>query len=238
MGGGPVPGATLVSPGCEAVTDAGGRFRVACEKGTRSFTVRHPDHLDRTWLVRPEGTLGDQDVGAVEIVAVPLGEGLWLAGDGTLARLPAAPLVRSAAGATEQRWCMDATLGEPVSVPKAQVRLLDNRTVDWRLYALDADGCAYRMARVGGENWTFEAERVAVGEGTPRGPGRSWVELDLEPGDYAIVEWYEGFLVRDAGERFRGHWLRVGGPETAPAPTPAEAVAPVGEGPPAASQAP
>ncbi len=219
MGGGPVAGAVLSSPGCEAVTDAAGRFRVACDKGTRTFRVSHPDHLDRTWLVRPEGGLGDQDVGAVEIAAIPLGEGLWLAGDGTLARLPAGPLVR-AATATEQRWCMDAAQGEPTVVPTGAVRLLDNHSVDWRLYALDADGCAYRMERTGGEHWTYTAERVPVGPGTPRGPGREWVELELSPGDYAIVEWYDGFLVRDEGDRWRGHWLRAGGP--APVPTPAQ----------------
>lgn len=219
--GGPVPGAMLRSPGCEAVTDAAGRFRVACAKGTRSFTVTHPDHLDRTWLVTPAGGLGDQDVGSVDLAPIPLGEGLWLATDGRLDRLPEAPFVRTAA-ATEQRWCMDATQGEPVGVASGEVRLLDNHGVDWRLYKLDADGCAYRLTKSGGDHWTFTAERVTPRDIAPRGPGRDWVTLDLPPGDYALVEWYEGFLVRDTGERFRGHWLRAGAPT---APTPGEAAA-------------
>lgn len=205
----------LASPGCEAVTDGTGRFRVACEKGTRTFQVSHPEHLERTWLVTPAGALGDQDVGTVELAPVPLGGGLWLAGDGSLDPLPAGPLERTAT-ADEQRWCMDASAGAPVEVPTGKVRLLDNRVVDWRLYKLDADGCAYRMTRSGGEHWTWAAERVPVGEGTPRGPGRAWVELDLPPGDYAVVEWYEGFLVREAGTRWRGHWLRAGAPSAPP----------------------
>lgn len=208
-GGGPIPGAVLTSPGCEAVTDASGRFRVACAPGTRSFQVIHPEHLDRTWLVRPAGTLGDLDVGAVELAAIPLGGGLWLAGDGALERLPAAPLQRTAT-ADAQRWCMEATAGAPVEVAP-NVRLLDNRAVDWRMYRLDADACAYRMARRG-DHWTWSAERVPVGDGEPLGPGRAWVFLELEPGDYAIVEWYEGFFVPEGGERYRGHWLRVLGP--------------------------
>lgn len=234
-GGGPVPGAVLTSPGCEAVTDAQGRFRARCPKGTRTFQVTHPDHLDRTWLVTPAGGFGEQDVGEVDLVAVPLAGGLWLAGDGALDPLPPAPLVRTATD-TEQRWCMDATQGEPVQVPTGKVRLLDNRVVDWRLYKLDADRCAYRMTRAGGENWTFTAERVPVGDGTPRGPGRAWVDLDLPPGDYAIVEWYEGFLVRDEGDRWRGHWLRAGVP--AATPPGQKAVDEVIGGPPTAGQAP
>ncbi len=202
-----MPGAVLTSPGCEAVTGADGRFRVGCEDGTRSFAVTHPDHLDRTWLVHAEGT-GEHDVGSVELAAIPLGDGLWLAGDGSLDRLPAAPLLRIAS-ANDQRWCMDSRVGEPVVVPPGPVRLLDNHTVDWRVYALDADRCAYRMARAGTETWTFDAARIDTITTTPRSPGRDWVVLDLPAGDYAIVEWYEGFLVRAADETWRGHWLRV-----------------------------
>ncbi|MDP2316028.1 MAG: hypothetical protein Q8P41_24235 [Pseudomonadota bacterium] len=203
----------LTSPGCDAVTDGDGRFRVACEPGTRSFVVAHPDHLDRTWPVTADGA-GEHDVGVVSLASIPLGEGLWLAGDGRLDPLPPAPIVRTAT-ADEQRWCLDATRGEPVPVPVGHVRLLDNHTVDWRIYALDADRCAYRMTPAAGGNWTFAAERVPVPPGVPRGPGREWVELDLPLGDYAIVEWYEGFLVRGPDDTWRGHWLRVG----APAPT-------------------
>jgi len=231
-----VPGAVLRSPGCEAVTDAAGRFTVDCPKGTRTFQVTHPDHLDRTWLVTPPGSFGDQDVGSAELVAVPLGGGLYVAGDGTLDLLRDAPLLR-AATATEQRWCMDGTQGDPVDVPTGKLRLLDNHAVDWRLYTLDAEGCAYRMTRANSEVWTFAAERVPVGEGTPRGPGRSWIDLDLEPGDYAIVEWYEGFLVRDDGDRYRGHWLRAGTPKPAPSAGERAASEVVG-GPPTAGKAP
>jgi len=201
-----VPGAVLTSPGCEAVTGADGRFRVQCEEGTRSFAVTHPDHLDRTWLVNAEG-IGEHDVGVVELAGIPNGGGLWLAADGALDLLPQAPITLRATK-DEQRWCMDGTAGEPVTVPPGRVRLLDNHTVDWRLYTLDADGCAYTMTRAGADHWTFAAERVAPAASTPRGPGRDWVELDLVPGDYALVEWYDGFLVRGPDGAWRGHWLR------------------------------
>ncbi|MDP2304492.1 MAG: hypothetical protein Q8P18_00525 [Pseudomonadota bacterium] len=232
VGGAPVPGAVLSSPGCEAVTGVDGRFRVVCEEGTRSFAVTHPDHLDRTWLVHVEGAAEqpfssrERDVGVVELPAIPLGEGLWLAGDGRLDRLPAAPLVRTT-GKDDQRWCMDSLVGQPVVVPPGRVRLLDNHSVDWRVYALDADRCAYRMARAGSETWTFSASRIDAITTTPRGPGRDWVELELPPGDYAIVEWYEGFMVRAQDETWRGHWLRVE-PQAAPSAgaTAAETLAP------------
>lgn len=238
LGGAPLSGAVLASPGCEAVTAADGRFRVACEEGTRSFAVTHPGHLDRTWLVHAEGA-GEKDVGAVDVVAIPLGEGLWLAGDGRLDRLPPAPLYRTASK-DEQRWCMDSLAGNPLMVPPGRVRLLDNHTVDWRVYTLDAEGCAYRMARAGSETWTFAANRIAAITLRPRGPGRDWADLDLPAGDYAIVEWYAGFMVRGEDPKnngaWRGHWLRVA-PQAVPSAgvAAAEVLAP---GVPTAEQAP
>lgn len=219
-GGGPVSGAVLTSPGCEAVTGADGRFRVGCAGGARTFAVTHPEHLPRTWAVTAE-RWGERDVGFVEVAGVPLGEGLWLASDDRLEALAQAPLAL-AANAQEQRWCMSGAEGDPRVVPAGRVRLLDNHTVDWRLYRLDAEGCAYRMAKSAGDHWSFTAERVEVTT-TPRGPGRDWVELDLTPGDYAVVEWYDGFLVRGDGGFWRSHWLRAGAPS---ASTPFEPVAP------------
>ncbi len=233
--GGPIPGAVLVSPGCEAVTGADGRFRVGCDDGTRSFAVTHPDHLDRTWLVNADGA-GEHDVGVVDLAPIPLGEGLWLAGDGRLDPLPPAPLVRTATK-DEQAWCVDAGQGAPVVTPPGRVRLLDNHGVDWRVYALDADRCAYRMTRgADGANWTYRAARVDIAATTPRSPGRDWVELDLPAGDYVIVEWYEGFLVKGQDDTWRGHWLRAGAPSVPHAGAEAaEALTPAA---PAAKQAP
>lgn len=215
--GGPVAGATLTSPGCVAVTDHDGRFRVGCEAGTRSFVVTHPEHLDRTWLVSAEG-YGETDVGTAELARIPTGGGIWLAGDGAITPLPQAPLVRTSAK-DDQRWCFDGTQGDPVAVG-THVRLLDNHVVDWRLYKVDADGCPWRMTRSGAEHWTFTAERVPVEAITKYAEGRNWVDLDLEAGDYAIVEWYEGFLVPEESGQYRSHWLRVSGLPAKPAIVP------------------
>ena len=208
--GAPVAGAVLSSPGCEAVSGADGRFRVACEHGTRTFTVSHPDHLSATWPVEPAGRIGEQDLGGVRLATIPLDAGLWLASDAGLLALPAAAFLHTA-GAEEQRWCIDGAATDPVPVAGRAVRLLDNHAYDWRLYRMDTDGCAYRMRRTGGEAWSFVADRVEVPAALERGPGRGWLELSLEPGDYALLEWYDGFLVREEADRYRGHWLRVGG---------------------------
>ena len=108
---------------------------------------------------------------------------------------------------------MDPAGGAPLVVPAGPVRLLDIHAVDWRVYRLDADGCAYRMTPGGGSHWTWAADRLEVGPTTERGPGRGWVTLDLPPGEYAIVEWYAGFLVRapSGAERWSGSWLRASG---------------------------
>jgi hypothetical protein len=215
--GAPIAGARLDSPGCEAVSDETGAFRVACPAGTRTFRVSHPAYLDATWVVSGEAGLREAHVGAVELAPIPAEPGLWLPSPGQIERLPDAPLRRTER-AGEQRWCMDSAAGEPTVLPPGAARLLDNHAVDWRVFRLDDYGCAYRLRRSVGGAWIFDAEQVAVGEGEARGPGRAWVELALAPGDYAIVEWYDGFLVpADEPGLWRAHWLRVGVPES-PAP--------------------
>jgi hypothetical protein len=199
---------------------------VVCPKGTRTFSVTHPDHLDRTWLVSAP-SWGDQEVGTCELSPVPTGGGLWLASDDGFTALPQAPIVRRT-GPDEQRWCVDAAAGDPVPVGAGAVRLLDNHVADWRIFKLDAEGCAYRTQRTAGSTWSFSADRVTPEALTERGPGRSWVDLELQPGDYVIAEWYEGFLVEGDEDHWRGHWLRAGTAARPPATAPEVAPAPGG----------
>ena len=212
VAGAPLAGASVdAGEACRAVTDAGGRFRVRCERGAYTFRVTHPDCIDGSWPITAEER-GDVAVGSFSLARIPTADGLHLLNQGHFSPIAPAPLRRAEDADREQRWCLDPAAGAPTEVPAGDVRVLDNHTADWRLYRLDADGCAYRLRRGGGEHWSFTADRVLPTATTPVSEGRAWVDLALSPGDYVLAEWYEGFLVRADAETWQASWLRTVGP--------------------------
>lgn len=188
--GAPVAGAAVSAPGCDAVTGSDGRFSVLCEPGDRTFHVAHPDYLPAELPVHAER--GKVDAGLATLVKVPVDGGRWVLQDGRFVAPAAAPLVRTASE-TDQKWCAQGD--EATVVPAGTVRVLDNHVADWRVYALDAEGCAYRMKPGQADHWQLEARRIEPAAQEDLSPGRAWVDLPLPPGDYALVEWYEGFMV-------------------------------------------
>ncbi len=215
--GTPVAGAALTdgaaTDACSAVTAADGSFRTRCAPGPRTFAVSHPDYLPGTWEVAEIGR-GTVAVGSFTLTRVPTGAGLWALTRDSFLPLTGAALTR-AAEPDAQRWCVPAS-ASPVTVTAGAVRLLDAYGAPWRVYALDAERCAYRLTRGGAEHWAYDATRMGDGVRTPISEGRDWVVLELPPGDYAVVDWYEGFLVRQdaAADTWRAAYLRVGPPGT------------------------
>ncbi|MFZ5482421.1 MAG: carboxypeptidase regulatory-like domain-containing protein [Myxococcota bacterium] len=213
--GGAVPGAVLHADGleadCDAVTGPDGRFRTRCPPGSWTFEVRHPDYLPGDWTVTVER--GEHDVGKVELARIPVEGGQHVLVDGRFRTLPRAPLVRSVEEKVEQRWCVDRAAA-PVEVPAGKVRLLDVHEAEWRVFRLDAEGCAYRMRPGAGDHWSFTAERVEPAASEPVGEGRAWVTLELPPGDYVVAEWFAGFFVRDDATKdtWRAAWVRATSP--------------------------
>jgi hypothetical protein len=212
--GEPVVGAELhaegLETGCDAVTGSDGRFRTRCKPGSWTFAVSHPDYLPREWSVTVER--GEHDVGSVSLVRIPVEGGLYVLLDGRFQPLGGGALKRTAQDGVEQRWCVDPA-GTPLTVPAGKVRLLDNHVAEWRVFRLDAEGCAYRMKPGAGDHWSFTADRVEPVAGEPLGEGRVWTTLDLPPGDYVVAEWFAGFFVRDdpAADTWRGAWVRAKG---------------------------
>lgn len=211
-----VPGAALHAPGlegdCDAVTGPDGRFRVRCGRGTWTFSVTHPAHLPATWTV-PVTERGDIDVGAARLVRIPVDPGLHLRGADAFVALPPAPLHRAIVDGKEHRFCLDRDAATPVDAPAGKMRLLDNHVADWRVFRLDAEGCAYRLTKGTGDHWAWSADQVEPVAREPLAEGREWVDMELAPGDYVVAEWYAEFFVRAdvATDTWRASWLHVPG---------------------------
>lgn len=203
--GAPVHGAVLSGGSCDAVSGTDGRFEVQCARGTWEWSVQHPAYISRTVPISAEGA-GSQDVGTITIEPIPVEAGLFLHQDGRFLPLSAAPVKRTQT-AERQRWCLEG--GDAVTAKGPEVKLLDNHAVDWRLFRADKDGCVYQLDRSTGEYWTWKADIVTPTATEVRAEGRNMVTFTLEPGTYAFLEWYDGFLVPGEADMWRGWWLAV-----------------------------
>lgn len=219
--GAAVEGAVLEADGveedCRAVSDPRGRFLTHCAQGTWTFRVTHPEHLPRTWEA-PVTERGELELGEVRLERIPMEAGAFRLAEGGFASFDRAQLARRKEDGT-QRWCVDRSGDAPIVLGKAEPVVV-NGPDTWRLYALDKEGCALTLRRGSGEHWNLDATRVDLPLASPSaerpdlGEGRGWLDMGaLPPGDYALVTWFGGFLVREDREAdtWRGAWLQVGG---------------------------
>ncbi len=189
LDGAAVGGARLQAPGCEAVSNAAGAFRVRCERALHRFAVTHPTYAGATLEIDATGLLAPE-ASRASLRAWPSEPGLYL--EPSYAAVPSPGLVRTATP-TEQRFCVPAEAVLPVA--PAGTALFDVHDVEWRLYRLDEDGCALRLStRDGGTYWSPTATQVEVTP-TPLADGHLRVPLPAEPGRYAAAPWMAGFFV-------------------------------------------
>lgn len=205
----PVAGAVLEAPGCRAVTDAAGRYKARCAPGGYRFAVRHPAHLEAELEVRTGR--GSAQLPTLQLAAVPTEGGLYAQVTGGFAAIPPGTLVRTDEPGA-MRYCAQ---GEPT--PVASARWLDVHSADLRIFAVDPEGCFYRMKELrpgvwGGEGREVKPEAVEPGSGTEGGteggPGtRRWIRHGLAPGRYAVIATLDGiFVTEDAGDRRYYGW--------------------------------
>jgi hypothetical protein len=217
--GTPVAGAVLHAEGidedCSAVTDADGRFVTRCAQGDWTFEVRHPDHVGRRWEV-PVASGGEVDVGVARIERIPMEPGAFRLAEGGFASLGRQALLRTKTETT-QDFCVDREGDSPIRFGDDDAIVI-NGAASWRLYALDAEGCAYRLARGTSDHWNLTATRVevplaAASDDRPDlGAGRGWLDVKaVAAGNYALVEWYGDFLVREdvTKDSWRGAWVAI-----------------------------
>lgn len=190
--GKPVAGARVeaTAGACAAVTDAAGDFRARCRRADYHFLLSHPMHAAGTLHIDASGALAPPPV-SMTLAPWPDAPGLYIEPQYT--PLPSVGLVRSV-GPTEERFCLPDGVVLPLA--SAAVQLFDVHAVDWRVYAVDAEGCALRLVvEGGGRFWSPRVQRVEPVSVTELAPGRSRAALALDPGRYVVAPWYDGFLV-------------------------------------------
>jgi len=200
-----VAGASLTAPDCTAVTGGDGTFVVQCPDGQRTFLVSHPAYLPRRvdWSEGPV---------AVVLTPIPTEPGVFVAAGEALAPLAISALERR--GDTTNGWSFCVPADTPpapdaVTVSAGEVQLLDNHDVDWRLFPVDADGCAYALQHANGEWWTSPSKAIPLEKERELAPGRSWLKVTLTSGRYALVDWYAGTPIPIPAGGYRARLLTV-----------------------------
>ncbi len=199
--GAPISGARVMAPDCEAVSGPEGTFQVHCSPASRVFEVSHPAFTPAkvTWAKGPV---------LATLSPIPTAPGVYVQRGDALLALTSAALTRTGDETTGWKFCFPDA-GEPVTAAPGALTLLDNHEVDWRLFALDADRCAYELQHGNGEWWTSPSKGIPVTRERELAPGRDWLSVTLEAGDYALLDWYAGAPVPE-GEGYRARRLRVG----------------------------
>lgn len=193
LAGVPVEGARVQAAGCEAVSAPDGTFRLHCPRALHRFAVSHPAYAGASMEIDATGLLSPEPE-TVMLRAWPTEPGLYI--EPNYRPVPAPGLTRTAT-ANEQRFCLPE--GAEVGSAPAGTALFDVHEVEWRLYRLDAEGCAMRLAtRDGGTFWSPTATRVEVAP-VELAAGHFRVPLPAEPGQYVAVPWMDGFFVPRAG---------------------------------------
>lgn len=183
--GAAIAGATLVASDCEAVTGPDGRFSVHCPPGRRTFVVSHPAFF-------PTSAAAGEVALDVALDPIPVAPGVYVATHTRLVELPRVALLRSGDETAGWAFCVGEPSPSASRVRPGEVRLLDNHDVDWRLFPIGEDGCAYRLEHANGEWWTSSTRAIPVKRESELAPGRSWLTVTLQPGRYALIDWYAG----------------------------------------------
>lgn len=191
--GAPVAGAVLDAEGaCGAVSAADGTFRARCRRADYHFLVTHPTHAAGTLHVDASGALPPEPATAT-LTPWPDTPGVYV--EPAYTRLPDVGLVRKA-DKTETRFCVPD--GASFAEVGAGASLFDVHAADWRVYPLDAEGCALRLTQPAGSRfWSPTGAPVSAGQAEEVAPGRFRTRLTLPAGRYVLVPWLDGFFVPD-----------------------------------------
>lgn len=203
---------TAVGTLCQTPTDDEGRFRLKCStEGDLQLIVTQTGYVSKELTV-PQSDASEQDLGQVLLIKIPDGDGLFLFDGATYATMSAGVLGRTA-DPTDKAFCLDRAGSTPNRVVAGPVPLYEKAVDDdWRLYKLDAEGCARRLRREG-TTWSITWSEKA--EMTTRD-----VEYEqkvhiatLPAGEYFLAWWRGGTFVTasakgaDGGDRYAGYWI-------------------------------
>jgi hypothetical protein len=199
---------------CSAVSNAAGRFSLACNSGALELTLTHPEFFTKQLsLTAAEGDT--RRLPKTTLVRIPKEDGLFIFKDKQYIGLDGGVLKRDTEtrGTAKRRsYCLDRSLSTANPIAAGRTRFADRNAKPWRLFKLDALGCAYRDARDAKGRWVVEyRDRPALSRETGD-DGMAILEGTLDEGEYFVADWGGFFVADPPGEgHYTGRWIRVDG---------------------------
>lgn len=203
--GEPMVGAmvTVVGQPCQTLTDEAGAFTLPCASGTYTVTVGQAAYISETFDDFEATEKQTYDLGEITLIKLPTEKGLLVLKDNSYTTLERGWLVKDQGGkGTDQyrHYCLpeaartDASPFPANPLPAGNKAFFDNDSDGWRPWRLDDQGCAYRMSPTTDTQWGVDyAEKATIRE-IPVAQGQEIVIMTLEPGEYFISDWGNGFF--------------------------------------------
>jgi hypothetical protein len=199
---------------CSAVTSDQGVFSLACEPGSLTLTIAHSTYFTHTAEMSAMERRS-YSLPKTTLIKKPKEDGLYVFKNDAYIGLDSGRLKRSmttSGPAKARTYCLDRETSAPNSIPAGTTRFVDHNADSWRLFRLDAQGCAYRDARDENGRWNVEYRDRPQLEREDIDDGMAILKGSLPKGEYFVADW-GGFFVADPSEAgsYSGRWLRVDG---------------------------
>ncbi len=211
--------ATVVGTLCQEHTDTEGSFNLKCkQRGAVQVAISQTGYITKSieWV---PSSAKQTDLGRVHLIKVPSQPGLFLFDGGSYKAMQPGAVKRSVEQGPSvlKSYCIDRDRSAENRRPAGTTPLFDNGHDGWRIWKLDAEGCAWRMRCKNARSKCEAVYRERV-----RGKERQLEEtkrivlVDLGPGEYFIADWSAGIFVKnraaseESGEDlFSGHYLII-----------------------------
>lgn len=215
--GEPAVGARVTAIGstCAAEVGEDGRFALPCVPGSYKLAITRDGYIQLDQDV--EATERKRyDLGKLVMVAIPPANGLFWFKDNAYQAMSPGLLDRSIenadGGTKDRRYCLDRDASQANELAVGTHAFFDNHSPGWRPFRLDEQGCAYRDRQDSRGRWEVVYKEKPPYEERTLEAGRKIAAMELQPGEYFIADWDQGFFTpveTEGGKRYSGAWLVV-----------------------------
>lgn len=208
--GTPIEGAMVTAVGqpCMTSTDAEGMFALTCSPGVYTLTVGYSGYMSEEWPDYDASEHKRFELGKIVLVKIPIEKGLlrFSANEYLPMETGHIDIQKGGVGLKAfKHYCIEGD-DVPVNlVPAGTVPFFDHDHVGWKAWRLDEEGCAYRMAPANKTRWektygtTADVTKRKVEE------TKHIVLMTLEPGEYFIADWDQGFFTPNRDKEIGGY---------------------------------
>jgi len=214
--GQPIADATITAMGTQyqALSDGTGVFSLAMPPGVYDVSIGQVGYVTVNHLQYDASERKRYELGRQELVGIPEQTGLLLFEEGEMALLEPGFLLRNTGGAgrgQHRAYCLDREASAVNQFKPGVATFFDHKSVGWRAFKLDEEGCAYRMSPNGPTSWGIDYNEKAEVSQEQVAEDLKIAKITFQAGEYFIANWDQGFFTKVSRKdpRFKGSYVKV-----------------------------